>query len=100
VKITEKEVRHVARLAELEVDDSQVGKLAGKLESIVTFVEQLAELGEEGSISDTVTIGPSEMPLRPDVEAAIPMSHPLSEFAPEMQHGFFVVPRLEGLAEE
>jgi len=100
VKITEKEVRHVARLAELEVDDSQVGKLAGKLESIVTFVEQLAELGEEGSISDTVTIGPSEMRLRPDVEAPVPMSHPLSVFAPLMQQGFFVVPRLEGLAEE
>lgn len=100
MKITEKEVRHVARLAELEVDDSQVGKLAEKLEAIVTFVEQLAELGDEGSITDSVTIGPSEMRLRADVVAPIAMSHPLSKFAPEMRDGFFVVPRLEGLAEE
>ncbi len=98
MKITETEVRHVAKLAELAVTDAQAGRLAAELASIVTFVEQLDELADDPD-AHAVIVGPEALTLRPDVVAPIPMSHPVSSFAPALSHGFFVVPKLDGLAD-
>lgn len=99
MKITENEVRHVARLAELSVSDDQVGRLADELAAIVTFVEQLGEL-EDSATTAPAVMGPESLRLRADVVAPIPLAHPPKDFAPEMRAGFFVVPRLDGLVEE
>ena len=98
MKITESDVRHVARLAELAVTDTQATKLAGELASIVAFVEQLDMLADDPG-AHAVVVGPETLTLRADVVAPIAMTHPVTSFAPAMSHGFFVVPKLEGLAE-
>lgn len=99
MKITESEVRHVARLAELAVTDAQAARLADELAGIVAFVEQLDELADDPA-AHAVVVGPESVQLREDVVAPIAMSHPVSSFAPAMSRGFFVVPKLDGLAEE
>jgi aspartyl-tRNA(Asn)/glutamyl-tRNA(Gln) amidotransferase subunit C len=98
MKITDADVRHVARLAELAVNDSQAARLAGELATIVTFVEQLNELSDDPA-AHTVVVGPMAVRLREDVVAPIPMTGAVAEFAPAMSQGFFVVPKLDGLAE-
>jgi aspartyl-tRNA(Asn)/glutamyl-tRNA(Gln) amidotransferase subunit C len=98
MKITDAEVRHVARLAELAVDDAQVSRLAGELATIVAFVEQLQELADDPA-AHTVVVGPSTVQLRADVVAPIAMTHAVADFAPAMAQGFFVVPKLGGMAE-
>lgn len=98
MKITENDVRHVARLAELAVTDAQAARLAGELASIVAFVEQLDQLPDDPS-AHAVVVGPDAVRLREDVVAPIVMSHPVASFAPAMSQGFFVVPKLVGLAE-
>ena len=99
MKIGADDVRHVARLAELAVSDDDVALLAAQLEGMVNFVAQLDEVAVPDS-PDTVVVGPSQVRLRPDTVDPIPMSRGPAEMAPAFQHGFFVVPRLGGMAEE
>ena len=99
MKIRPDDVRHVAQLAELAVTDDDVVLLAGQLEGIVNFVAQLDEVALTGS-PDTVVVGPTRVRLRADTVDPIPMSRGPAEIAPAFQHGFFVVPKLGGMAEE
>lgn len=93
-------VQHIARLAELAVSDEEAHALAGQLERIVTFVEQLGELDPADGPAGAVVVGPARTPLREDVVAPIPMAHPPAAMAPAMQDGLFLVPRLGGMAAE
>lgn len=99
MKIGADDVRHVARLAELAVADADVALLAVQLEGIVNFVAQLDEVELDGTLG-TVVVGPSAVRLRGDVVDPIPMARGPAEIAPAFQHGFFVVPKLGGMAEE
>jgi aspartyl-tRNA(Asn)/glutamyl-tRNA(Gln) amidotransferase subunit C len=96
--IGEEEVRHVARLAELAVDDADVPLLAAQLAGIVAFVAQLDAI--DVSDDTAVVVGPDRTPLRDDVVNPIPMSQSARDLAPAFQQGFFVVPKLGGMAEE
>lgn len=93
------EVRHVARLAELAVAESDVETLSNQLEGIVAFVAQLKEVELPEGVTGA-TIGPDRVQLREDVVMPIPMTRTPAEMAPVFREGFFVVPKLDGLAEE
>jgi Asp-tRNA(Asn)/Glu-tRNA(Gln) amidotransferase C subunit len=73
--------------------------LAGELADIVAFVEQLNELADDPA-AHAVVVGPGRVTLREDLVDPTPLAHPVSDFAPAMAQGFFVVPKLDGLAEE
>lgn len=92
------EVRHVARLAELAVAEADVATLAAQLEGIVAFVAQLNEVDIPPGLGLTA-VGPAEVLLREDRVDPIPMVRTAGELAPEFREGFFVVPKLGGLAE-
>lgn len=93
------QVRHVARLAELAVGDDDVNRLAEELQAIVSFVEQLGELRIDEPTA-AVVVGPTSVTLREDVVNPIPMVRGAADLAPAFEEGFFVVPKLGGLAEE
>jgi len=44
VKITEKEVRYVAGLANLQLTDEEIGRLSKDLDEILTHIDTLSEL--------------------------------------------------------
>lgn len=93
------EVRHVARLAELAIAESEIPVLAAQLEGIVAFVGQLSAV-ELPNDAAPVNLGPERVALRQDVVAPIAMTRGPAAMAPAFEHGFFVVPRLGGMAEE
>ncbi|MGH7524935.1 MAG: Asp-tRNA(Asn)/Glu-tRNA(Gln) amidotransferase subunit GatC [Gemmatimonadales bacterium] len=99
MKIGPDDVRHVARLAELAVADADLVVLATQLEGIVNFVAQLDEVAVGGP-PVAVVIGPQATRLRADAVDPVPLDRGPAEFAPAFHHGFFVVPRLGGLADE
>jgi aspartyl-tRNA(Asn)/glutamyl-tRNA(Gln) amidotransferase subunit C len=99
MKISEADVRHVAGLAELAVTDADVALLAQQLEGIVNFVAQLEEIATDER-SPGVVVGPARTRLREDVIDPIPMTRTPAEMAPAFQQGFFVVPKLGGMAQE
>lgn len=92
------DVRHVARLAELAVAEADVPLLATQLEGIVAFVAQLREVPVD-AVEGAVTVGPERLTLREDVVRPIPLVRGPAEIAPAFEQGFFVVPKLGGLAE-
>jgi len=99
MKIGEAEVRHVAGLAELAVAEADVALLAQQLEGIVNFLAQLDEIAT-GEATPGVVVGPARTPLREDVVNPIPLTRTPAEMAPAFQQGFYVVPKLGGMAEE
>lgn len=97
--IGEAEVRHVARLAELAVAEADLPLLVTQMEGIVEFVAQLGEVALPAEVG-RVTVGPSQLTLREDRVDPIPMVRGPGAMAPAFVDGFFVVPRLGGMAEE
>lgn len=97
-RIGEDEVRRVARLARLELDDPAVERLAGELEAVLEHMDEIARLEtEEGGT------GPEGRGLVPRLRADAPGSDALAfgprHMAPAWRDGFFVVPRLASLGD-
>lgn len=92
------DVRHVARLAELAIAEADVATLATQLEGIVAFVAQLNEVDVPTGTA-AAAVGPAQVQLREDRVDPIPMIRTAAELAPAFREGFFVVPKLGGLAE-
>lgn len=94
MKITAKEVRYVAGLANLRLADNEVEKLSTDLEEILTYVDKLNEL-------DTAHVEPMAQvlydagetaTLRPDENApSFPVEKALKS-APLSGAGYFKVP--------
>lgn len=91
--ITAKDVLHIARLAELSVDEAELASLAGQLDAIVRFVAHLESL-PAGESAAPFHPGPAQVTLRADEVKPVPLARPLAEMAPEFRDGLLVVPRL------
>ena len=94
MKITEKEVRHVADLANLRLDDTEVHRMAAELDEILTHMDKLNEL-------DTTSIEPMAQvlfkaeeggQLREDSEAPPLGTEVAVKNAPVSGAGYFKVP--------
>jgi len=97
MSIGEQDVRHVARLAELHVDEADLPKLATQFADIVAGVAQLTEV-EVGD--DPAPLGgPPRVALREDVAVRFPLAHPPAVLGQGFTDGFFTVPRRGGEAE-
>lgn len=91
MSISEQDVRHVARLAELHVEEQDLPVLATQFAGIVAFVAQLGEV----EVGDDVAPlgGPPRVALREDVPHRFPLAHPPAELGEGFTDGFFTVPR-------
>ncbi len=89
--VTPDDVRHVAALARLGLEDAQLPALVQELNGILAHMDVLQQV----DIS-AVPLTPSDAsaPLRDDAAAADTLSRPREDFAPAMRDGFFLVPRL------
>ena len=66
MSVDEKTVRRVARLARIKVADSELPKLAGELNVILNFVEQLNEVNVE-NVEPLTSVVEQSMKKRKDV---------------------------------
>ncbi len=66
MSVDEKTVRRVARLARIKVEEQDVPKLAGELNVILAFVEQLNEVNVDG-IEPLTSVVAMDMKKRADV---------------------------------
>ena len=87
------EVKHVAKLARLELTDSEVEKYSKQLGDILKYVEQMNEV-------DTTGIEPMPHPIpiytvmREDVVSYEQTKEELMKNAPYEEDGFFRVPKI------
>jgi aspartyl-tRNA(Asn)/glutamyl-tRNA(Gln) amidotransferase subunit C len=85
-------VKHVAKLAEIGVAESELPKLVEQFNRIVDYVAQLDEIPSDAQ-AEPFLAGPEATPLREDVVNAVPLARPPAAMAPEFVDGFFLVPR-------
>jgi aspartyl-tRNA(Asn)/glutamyl-tRNA(Gln) amidotransferase subunit C len=96
VKITEREVRYVADLANLRLTDSEVQKFGADLDEILEHIDQLKEIDTSGvepmaqvlyEAEDTATLR-ADLPVPPLGNAATLAN------APQPGAGYFKVPKV------
>jgi aspartyl-tRNA(Asn)/glutamyl-tRNA(Gln) amidotransferase subunit C len=91
------QVLHVANLAEIGVDETELARLVEQLNRIVSYVEQLDEVTD--APAEPFLAGPIAAPLREDVVGPDRLARDPAAIAPEFRDGFFLVPR-HGAMEE
>lgn len=92
--VTEFDLRRVAALARLGLDESRIPSLVRELNGILDHMRELEGV-DSGSAPPDSGRADALTPLRSDASGmAIPLAAPRETFAPEMRDGFFLVPRL------
>ena len=93
--VTERDVRHVASLARLGLEESRIASLVSELNGILEHMEVLGRVETRSEMGDgrIETTAPA---MRSDLDGtSIALAFPRDSIAPEMRDGFFLVPRLE-----
>ena len=89
------EVRTIAHLARLRLDDTAARRLGTELASMLAMVGSLAD--ESLDDVEPMAMAPSgPNRLAEDEPGAVLSAEQLARLAPEMQDGFFSVPRVLG----
>lgn len=87
--VTRDDVRRLAALARIGVDESRLDALVRDLDGILAHMDALKE------VPDAAATRPERgIALAPDVVGAEGLSRPIDAFAPAARDGFFLVPRL------
>ena len=82
------EVRHVAELARVDLDDDEVDAFAEQFGDILEYFDALDEVPEVDAESDLVNV------MRPDEERECLSQEEALANAPETEDGFFKGPRV------
>jgi aspartyl-tRNA(Asn)/glutamyl-tRNA(Gln) amidotransferase subunit C len=86
-------VRRIAHLARIAVTDAEVPHLAGELNAMLAFVEQLSEVDVEG-VEPMTSVTPMEMKKRADVVNDGGIADDIVRNAPASENHYFLVPKV------
>ncbi len=97
--ISEQQVRHVARLARLAIDEGRMPVLTAQLQSILQYIAKISQADVSG-VEPMAHALPIHNVLREDaVEPALPLEQVLQN-APQTDGPFFKVPKVIGGEED
>jgi aspartyl-tRNA(Asn)/glutamyl-tRNA(Gln) amidotransferase subunit C len=94
VRITEKEVRYVAGLANLTLDDAEVARFRSDLDGILGHMDKLNEVDTAGVEPMTQVLFEQSGGLREDVVEPPLGSEAALANAPQRGPGYFKVPKV------
>lgn len=92
MSVTKEDVRKVARLSRIAVEDARLETLAGELNGILGWIDQLNEVDVEG-VEPMTSVVEAVMPMREDVVTDGDKVDEVLANAPKSDDGFFVVPK-------
>jgi aspartyl-tRNA(Asn)/glutamyl-tRNA(Gln) amidotransferase subunit C len=92
-KISIDQVRHVARLARLELDAEDEQNLQANMSEILTYIDKLNEL-DTTHIAPTAQVGEAGTPMRADVVTNPHAPDEMLANAPAREGHFFKVPKI------
>ncbi len=93
MKLSKEEVKHIALLSRLKLNEQEVEKFQVQLSKILGFVDKLGELDTKG-VNPKFQILPSKNVLREDVLGQSLSRKETFLNAPEEKNDFFVVPKV------
>jgi len=96
LKLTEEQVRYVARLANLALSDEEVGRMTHDLGAVLEHMDRLAEIDTDGvePMSQVLYDAGETATLRPDVERAPLGNEAALANAPLAGGGYYKVPKV------
>ncbi len=94
--VTPEEVKHIASLAHLRLEEREVQEMSEQLSSILDHIAELRQVDVEG-VPPVASVVEQTSPMRSDIPGPDPLHHPPQAFAPAWDPPFFVVPRLAAL---
>ena len=92
MSVTKDDVRKVARLSRIAVDDSRLETLAGELNGILGWIDQLNEVDVD-SVEPMTSVVEASLPMREDNVTDGEKPDQVLANAPKTEDGFFVVPK-------
>ena len=92
-RISSNEVKKVAQLARLELNESEIQKHAEQLENILGYIKQLEKIDTENIPCTTRAIEVVNV-LRKDEKKDYENSEELLDLAPSTENQFFKVPKI------
>lgn len=93
MRITRKEVEHVALLARLNLAEEELETFTGQMDAILAYVDKLNELDTDGIVPTSHAV-PMENAFRADeVRPSIGTDNALAN-GPDRVEGFFRVPKV------
>ena len=96
MKISKEEVRHVARLARLSLDDQSLDAMAEQIGTILTYMETLNRIDTTDVVPTAHAASAAQTPVREDeAREHLDRERALSN-APEKDGESFLVPRVIG----
>jgi aspartyl-tRNA(Asn)/glutamyl-tRNA(Gln) amidotransferase subunit C len=96
VKITEKEVRYVAALANLELSNAEVARLQSDLDGILEHMDRLKEIDTSGvePMAQVLFDAAADATLRDDIPVPPLGNAAAVANAPDSSAGYFKVPQV------
>jgi len=92
-KLTEDQVRHVAKLARLNCTDEQISSFTGQLDAIISYVSQLEEVDTSGVEPLAHCLSVHNVFRSDEVTISLTTDQVLSN-APQSDGEFFLVPKV------
>ena len=92
-KITKEEVKKVANLARLELNDNEINNHAEQLEKILDYIRQLEKI-ETNDVPCTMRAIEVTNVLRKDEKKNSDCTEELLELAPSLEDKYFKVPKI------
>ena len=86
-------VRRIAHLARIRVEDGEIEKLRGELNTILAWVEQLGEVDVEG-VQPMTSVTPMKMKMRRDEVTEGGNAERIVANASMSEDNFFLVPKV------
>lgn len=93
MKISRQEVEHVARLAQLNLSDEELGSMTQQLDGLLAYFDQLAKVDTAGVVPTTHTFNKTNAFREDCVSPSLPSDQALAN-APQAQGDTFQVPRV------
>jgi aspartyl-tRNA(Asn)/glutamyl-tRNA(Gln) amidotransferase subunit C len=93
MKITKQDVEKVAKLARLEITETEQEAFTQQLSAILSYVEKLNKLKTAGVEPTATVLGQSNVFREDQARPSLPVEQAVAN-APESADGFFVVPKI------
>ncbi len=91
--IDKSQVKKVAKLSRISLDDNKINSLSKDLDSILTFVEKLNELDTK-EIKTLKSIADKTLEARNDIVDDGKIKNDILKNSPEKNEDFFIVPKV------
>ena len=93
MSVDDNTVRRIASLARIALAEEQVAPMAQELNGILSWVEQLKEIGVDG-VPPMTSVVEQHLRMRDDIVIEGNQADALMKNAPETEDNFFVVPKV------